>query len=76
MDSSILADDTASFPTQELLTNTPPPSCDQCVNWRNIRTVAGKQLPGFCEVRAAADLFQMPRTYAAKCHLFLQEVPL
>ncbi len=91
MDDSIVADDdtahrageSAEFWPSIPTTNAPPPSfppvCEQCINWKPAQTVVtgfGIQTHGgFCAARAAADLFQMHPSYAAKCRLFVEEVP-
>lgn len=56
------------------------PTCEQCVRWRPQRAAAladgsTAQLGGFCEARAAADLEQKPKDYAARCRLFQEEIP-
>ena len=66
------------------LPDTPPmlyqPLCAQCVHWRppcpmplsNGNTYTR---PGFCELRAASDLAQMPQHYAAKCSFYEPDTP-
>lgn len=40
------------------------PACDQCVHWR------GLQYQGYCHLRAAAELEQLPKNHAAQCPYF------
>lgn len=69
------------------LPETPPqatfahqPICSQCVNWRPARAARrgdGRTTPvgGFCEVRAAAELVQMPSDYARCCPFYEENIP-
>lgn len=57
-----------------------PDLCAQCVNWqpdRQLHLADGttKRSPGFCTVRAAADLAQVPQDYAAQCSFYEEEIP-
>jgi hypothetical protein len=54
--------------------------CAQCVNWQPARRLhlanGTTQLsPGFCTVRAAADLSQLPQTYAERCRFYEEDIP-
>jgi hypothetical protein len=56
------------------------PVCAQCVNWQPTRQLhladgTTRTTPGFCAVRAAADLPQMAQGYAAECQLYEVEQP-
>ena len=57
-----------------------PPVCAQCENWqagRQLRLADGSIVssPGFCTLRAAADLQQMSQDYACRCHFFVEDIP-
>ena len=57
-----------------------PSVCAQCVNWqpaRQLRLADGTtpHTPGFCIVRAAADLPQMPQAYAENCRFYEEDIP-
>lgn len=57
-----------------------PNVCAQCVNWqpaRQLRLADGTtpHTPGFCIVRAAADLPQMPQAYAENCRFYEEDIP-
>ncbi len=57
-----------------------PKVCAQCVNWRSSRLLHRAdgttwRRPGFCVVKAAVDLPQMPQTYAERCRLYEEEIP-
>jgi hypothetical protein len=58
----------------------PLPVCAHCVNWqptRQLYLVDGTALPtpGFCVVRAVADLPQMAQGYAQHCRLYEENHP-
>ena len=63
------------------ISDAPPlPLCAQCVNWqpdRRLHLANGtiQTRPGFCTVRAAANLPQMSQTYAQQCHFYEGEIP-
>jgi len=53
------------------------PQCGQCMHWnvdKNLALSNGNRYsrPGFCELRASADLEQKPQNYAAQCPFFDQ----
>lgn len=57
-----------------------PDQCSQCINWQPDRLLhladgTTQCSPGFCTIRAAADLEQMPQDYAAKCLLYEEDIP-
>ncbi|EDX82518.1 hypothetical protein S7335_1222 [Synechococcus sp. PCC 7335] len=57
-----------------------PPVCAQCENWQYRRQLhradgTAQYSPGFCAVRAAADLKQMSQGYAARCQLYEEAIP-
>lgn len=75
-----LADDQAVWAESEMSQPVIPKVCAQCVNWRSSRRLhladgTTQPTPGFCIVRAAADLPQMPQTYAECCQLYEEEIP-
>lgn len=56
------------------------PQCGQCVQWRSARPLqlsdgSTVTVPGSCQLRAAADLEQMPQDYAARCHHYEENIP-
>ena len=60
----------------------PPPSpvCAQCINWQAQRWLhladgISQLSPGYCAVRAAADLPQMSQDYAKQCALYEEYIP-
>ena len=57
-----------------------PNGCSQCINWRPDRQLhladgSSQSTPGFCSARAAADLPQIPQTYAQDCAFYVEEIP-
>lgn len=63
-------------------TPTPPPSpvCAQCINWQAERWLhladgTSQLRPGYCAVRASADLPQMSQDYAKQCVLYEEYIP-
>lgn len=54
--------------------------CAQCVNWHPTRKLyradsSTVTSPGFCSLRAAANLKQMSQDYAGSCRFFTEEIP-
>jgi hypothetical protein len=57
-----------------------PKLCAHCLNWQPARRLhladgTTQLIPGFCAVRAAADLPQQPQTYAERCRFYAEEIP-
>jgi hypothetical protein len=57
-----------------------PRLCAQCVNWQPARQLyladgTTQPTPGFCAIRAAANLPQMAQGYAAECQSYEEEIP-
>lgn len=67
------------IPTEEPGDPPVPPICPQCAHWqdeRTLQTIFGIQrVPGYCSLRASADLTQMPQNYAPKCSLYVEACP-
>lgn len=58
----------------------PQPLCAQCVNWEQPRTLhltegTTRLRPGYCAIRAAADLSQMSQAHAQQCDLYEVDIP-
>ena len=61
-------------------TSPPLPVCAQCVNWQAQRWLhladgTTRLRPGYCGVRAAADLPQISQDYAKQCSLYEEYIP-
>jgi hypothetical protein len=77
-----LQDDWANWVEREMPQSKLPMSkvCAQCVNWQPARRLhlanGTTQLrSGFCTVRVAADLSQLPQTYAECCRFYEEDIP-
>jgi hypothetical protein len=79
----VLEDDRANWAESEMPQPVSLPIsrlCAQCVNWQpamqlHLADGTTRTTPGFCTVRAAADLPQMAQGYAAECQLYEIEIP-
>ena len=45
----------------------PPLTCSWCIEWSDRRQ--------HCNLRAKADLEQLPKTHAPKCHFYVEDCP-
>lgn len=60
-----------------------PKVCPQCVNWKpeqalvlmHLADGSTRPVPGYCAVRAAADLPQMSKEYAERCRFYEEKIP-
>ena len=78
-----LSDNKAFWAEEEVPPSSSEPfikQCVQCVNWHPARSLhladgTTQESPGFCTLRAAADLAQLPQSYAEECRFYEEDIP-